>query len=142
MEKVKRITLRSWFYFRTGYGTYLSLAVGIVSNAIAVYYLAVQNIPFLQSMFPRFSTFLVVGLVSIGISGTLFGWLHYKRALRPFYKAEQDILVETNPYATEIISPVNMPLYKILSELARKHEIDTSEIDAIIKRTEKRRLET
>jgi len=38
--KAKNLIFRSWYYFRTGYNTYLIIPVGYVSTLITVYYLA------------------------------------------------------------------------------------------------------
>ena len=137
---LKRIMLRSWFYFRQGYSTYLALPVGLFASAVSVYYLAVANysIKTVLGPFANFSGFLVVSLLFIGFLGVFFGWIHYKKLLRPFYLAEQDISVEANPYAMDTISPVYLPLFKIVSELGTKNNIDTSEIDVIIKTTEQK----
>ena len=135
---LKRIVLRSWFYFRQGYSLYLSYPVSFAAYATSVYYLAVKNIPFLEMLFPHFHTFIIVALFALPIVGIALGWAHFKRLLSPFFRAEVDIGVEANPYAMEIMTPVNLPWMHVLSELAKQHGIDTEELDKIISRTEKK----
>lgn len=135
---LKRILLRSWYYFRIGYSTYLSLPVALVGYASAIYYLAIENLPFLKVIFPHFHYFIIIGLTVLGPIGVCLGWFHFKKLFKKFYWAEQDIQVESNPFHTQIVTPVNLPTLKILSELGKLHNIDTSEIDRIIERTEKK----
>jgi hypothetical protein len=54
---------RLWFYFRTGYSTYLTFLLGYMSTLITVYYLAIKNIPELLDLFPRFVPFAVLSTV-------------------------------------------------------------------------------
>lgn len=135
---LKKALLRSWFYFRTGYPIYLSIPVALISYASAIYYLAIEDIPVLKALFPKFHIFLLSALLVLPTLGILLGWMHYKRILSPFYRAELDVQVEANPYAQNIVSPVNLPLFKVLSQLAKMHNVDTSELDAIIERSKEK----
>ena len=130
--------MRSWFYFRQGYGLYLSYPVAFAGYASSVYYLAVKNVPFLAMLFPQFHTFVIAALFAIPFAGVFLGWAHYKKVLSPFFRAEVDIGVEANPYAMEISTPVNLPGMRVLSELAKQHGINTEDLDQIILRTEQK----
>ena len=93
---IARMLTRSWYYFRTGYGTYLTFLLGYFSTFVTVYYLAIKNMPALLDIFPHFLTFMIVGTV-IGLpSGVIIGWLHLKRTSA--WTAEVDIGAEANPY--------------------------------------------
>jgi len=135
---LKRIVYRSWFYFRMGYSLYLSYPVALFGYASSIYYLAVKNIPLLDMIFPHFYNFLIASLIVLPIFGVGMGWMHYKRLLSPFYEAELDIQTEANPYTTEVFTPVNLPSMRILSQLAKQHGIDSSDLDRIIETTEKK----
>ena len=134
----KRIALRIFFYFRTGYATYLSYPVALLSYATAIYYLAVTNIPILKQWFPQFHIFLIFASIGVFFSGGVIGWMHFKKILVSLYKAELDVQVESNPYSMEYLTPVTLPSSKILSQLAKIHGINTSEIDLLIKKTEEK----
>ncbi len=121
-----------------GYSLYLSFPVAFIGYASSIYYLAIKNIPILNELFPYFHVFIVVSLFTLPPLGILLGWLHYKKILSSFFKAEMDIQTEANPYATEIVSPVNLPSMKIMVELCKMHGIDTSEVEKIIQETEKK----
>jgi hypothetical protein len=87
---------RAWYYFRIGYGTYLTFLLGFVSTIVTVYYLAINNIPILKSVFSSFLWFFVLA-VAIGVPLAVFsGFLHFKRTRA--YASEQDISVEANPW--------------------------------------------
>jgi hypothetical protein len=93
---ITRLLTRFWYYFRTGYSTYLTFLLGYFSTFVTVYYLAIRNMPALLDVFPHFLTFMIVGTV-IGLpSGVIIGWLHLKRT--PAWTAEVDINTEANPY--------------------------------------------
>jgi hypothetical protein len=87
---------RMWFYFRTGYSTYLTFLLGYVSTLITVYYLAIKNLPDLLTVFPRFVPFAALATV-VGVPlSVAIGWVHLKRS--PAFSSETDINVEANPY--------------------------------------------
>ncbi len=91
-----RLPFRSWFYFRTGYSTYLTFIITVLNTMVVVYYLAIKNVPALQTVFPNFTVWAVT-LIAGGVPLAIFlGWLHLKRS--PAYRSEADIAVEANPY--------------------------------------------
>lgn len=87
---------RLWYYFRIGYGTYLTFLLGALNTLIVVWYLAIQGAPAIENLFGHFVPFaVVVTLVGVPLSVAM-GWLHIKRT--PAYSSEMDIGVEANPY--------------------------------------------
>lgn len=91
-----RRIFRGWYYFRIGYGTYLTFLLGFVTTIVTVYYLAINNIPELKSVFSSFLWFFVFA-VMIGVPLAVFsGYLHFKRTRA--FASEQDISVEANPW--------------------------------------------
>ena len=135
--RVRTRTLwRSLYYFRMGYAYYLTYFIGIVSTLVTIYYLMIRSIPSLQHVFPDFSMFVIVSLI-VGIPVTvMFGWAHYKGFLKSAFKAEQDIGAEANPYTTTIIAPVNLCWLRLQVQIAKKLELDATEIEQLIARTE------
>lgn len=128
MSRLRFIT-RLWFYFRVGYGTYLTFVLGFVSTLVTVYYLAIKSIPDLLSIFPRFVPFAllatVIGLpLSVGV-----GWIHYKRS--PAFSSEADIVTEANPYYfklppgynLEVLGPLYLEILVLLKKLVAGQEM-------------------
>lgn len=132
------MALRVFFYFRTGYATYLSYPVALLSYSTAIYYLAITNIATLKSVFPQFHIFLIFASIGVFLFGGIIGWMHFKKLLVSLYKAELDVQTESNPYSMKYLTPIALPGSKILSQLAKVHRIDTSELDLLIKRTEEK----
>jgi len=91
-----RFLTRLWYYFRIGYSTYLTFALGYISTLVTIYYLAIKNLPTLLDLFPHFVPFAILATVIGGPASVAIGWLHFKRT--PAYSSEQDISVEANPY--------------------------------------------
>ena len=101
MKAATRFIFRLWFYFRTGYATYLTFLLGYVSTLVTVYYLAIKNIPDLLDIFPHFVPFAILGTV-IGVPTSIaIGWIHLKRS--PAWSAELDVSVEANPYNYKLV---------------------------------------
>jgi len=97
---IARTLTRSWYYFRLGYGTYLTFVLGYVSTFVTVYYLAIRNMPDLLNIFPRFLEFALLGTIVGGPLSVFLGWLHLKRTSA--YTAEADLTTEANPYTYKL----------------------------------------
>ena len=126
---------RAWFYFRQGWSTYFAFIFAAVNTLTVTYYLAIENYPFLKTIFPSFEQYILI-VVLIGIPLlVLVGYAHYKKT--PSYRAEADVWVESNPYQARVLVntqfslALNMKLTNILFKLSSKQEITQEEIDEI-----------
>jgi len=126
---------RAWFYFRQGWSTYFAFIFAAVNTLTVTYYLAIENYPFLKSIFPSFEQYiLIVVLVGIPLL-VLVGYAHYKKT--PSYRAEADVWVESNPYQARVLVntqfslALNLKLTDILLKLSSKQEITEKEISEI-----------
>ena len=64
---------RAWFYFRQGWSTYFAFIFAAINTLTVTYYLAIENYPFLKTIFPSFEQYiLIVVLVGIPLLGPLF----------------------------------------------------------------------
>jgi len=131
-----RLLFRSWYYFRIGYGTYLTFLLGFATTIVTVYYLAINNIPALKSVFTSFWLFMILS-VAVGVPlSVLGGWLHYKRSQA--YSSEVDIAVEANPYYFKIIPgkekelqvPLTVANIDLTVAMARKLGVLTPELES------------
>ena len=131
--RVEELASRSWYYFRVGYNTYLVFLLGYGSTLVTVYYLAIRNIPELQSLFQRFWLFAVLATV-IGVpASVMIGWVHTKRS--SLMKAEMDIAVEANPYYYKLppgywkdaAFPVYLKTLRLVRALSEKANLLTEE---------------
>jgi len=126
---------RAWFYFRQGWSTYFAFIFAAVNTLTVTYYLAIENYPFLKTIFPSFEQYiLIVVLIGLPLLVTI-GYAHYKKT--PSYRAEADVWVESNPYQarvlvnTQLSLELNMKLTNILLKLSSKQEITQKEIHEI-----------
>jgi len=133
---VRQFLFRCWYYFRIGYGTYLTFLLGFATTIITVYYLAINNIPALKSVFP---SFLLFGLLAIGVGvplSVLAGYVHFQRSRA--YSSEVDIGVEANPYyykvtpgkEREISLPLSIASIDMGLAMARKLGVLTPEAES------------
>lgn len=141
MKIRKNLVTRFWYYFRIGYGTYLTFLLGFVSTLITVYYLAIKNLPYLLDLFPHFETFAILATVIGAPVSVAIGWLHLKRSHA--YGSEADITVESNPYSykltpgkeAEAFAPSYLETLKLVSKLLKSQNLmskeDESRIDAL-----------
>ena len=128
---------RAWFYFRQGWSTYFAFIFAAVNTLTVTYYLAIDNYPFLKSVFPSFEQYILI-VVIIGIPLLVgIGYAHFKRT--PSFRAEADVFVESNPYQarllvnTQLSLELNMKLTDMLLRLSSKKEISEAEIEEIRK---------
>jgi len=88
---------RLWQYFRVGWATYFGFIFAALNTIITTYYLAIDNISFLQQVFPTFGHY-VISVILIGIPVLIgAGYIHFKKS--PGFKSEADIAIESNPHA-------------------------------------------
>ena len=93
----KSKSFRGWFYLRTGWAVYFAFIFAAINTLVVTYYLAIENIPFLQQIFPTFVHY-VITVTLIGIPILIgAGYIHFKKS--PGFKSEADIAIESNPHA-------------------------------------------
>lgn len=133
---MRRLLFRAWYYFRIGYGTYLTFLLGFATTVVTVYYLAINNISFLKVIFPSFWIFSIIALV-VGVPVAIFmGLFHFKRSQA--YSAEVDIGIEANPYyykvtpgkERELGVPLTVANIDLLLAMARKLSVLTPEVES------------
>lgn len=121
----RNIGFRGWFYFRQGWTTYFAFIFAAINTMVVTYYLAIENIPVLKTVFPSFYIYLAV-VASIGIPILiLVGYAHQKRTAS--YKAEADIYYESNPHALRTYNDVELLLQlnlKLVNLLLRDFKAD------------------
>ncbi len=133
----KNLVFRSWFYFRTGWATYFAFILSAINTLVLTYYLAIENLPFLKSIFPSF-TYYVVIMVIIGIPTlTLAGYIHFKKSNA--YKSEADINIEANPHFrrillnTEAILESDIKLSELVLSILNNEKLSKNQIEEIKK---------
>ena len=131
----QNLLFRSWFYFRTGWQTYFAFILAAINTLTVTYFLAIENYPSLQTVFPSFEIYILI-IVSIGIPLLVFiGFVHFKRSRS--FKSEADVLIESNPYQrrntvnSEIILRLNLQLMSTLLKVAKKEDLSEEEIEEI-----------
>lgn len=131
------LPFRTWYYFRTGYATYLSFIISTVNVMVTVYYLAINNITDLRNVFPNFGSWAITVTV-IGVPLAVFiGWLHLKRS--PAYRSEIDVSVEANPYYYKLppgywkdaLVPVMLETMKLNIKLLNKESLSEAEVKSL-----------
>ena len=114
---------RGWFYFRMGWSTYFAFILAAINTLTVTYFLAVDNYPALNIIFPSFEIYVLI-IVSIGVPLLIFiGYSHYKKTKA--FRSEVDVLVETNPLMrrnvvnTDIILRLNTNLIALILKLSK-----------------------
>ncbi|MGA2237806.1 MAG: hypothetical protein ABSG74_01195 [Candidatus Bathyarchaeia archaeon] len=139
-----RWIFRSWYYFRLGYGTYLTFLLGYVSTLITVYYLAIKNMPPLLDVFPHFLEFALLATIIGAPLAVVIGWIHLKRS--KLFSSELDIGIEANPYNyklapgywKEAFAPIMLVQLRILKRMSETKDLlsdsEKSEIEELEKK--------
>ena len=92
----RSVPFRSWFYFRTGYSEYFIFIFGVLNTLTLTFYLAIDNYPVLDALFPSFTSYVaIVSLVGFPLL-ILSGYIHMRRSSA--YRSEVEISTEAHPY--------------------------------------------
>ena len=133
----KNLGFRGWFYFRTGWATYFAFVVAAINALTVTFFLAIENYPSLSVIFPTFFHYIVI-VVGIGVPIlVLVGYVHFKRSKS--FRAEADVLIETNPHIrrilqnTEILLPSYLKLTEIIVKLSENKKLTDEELKEVSK---------
>jgi hypothetical protein len=131
------IGFRGWFYFRQGWSTYFAFIFAAINTMVVTYYLAIDNIPILKTVFPTFYAYLAI-TVSLGIPLLIFiGYAHQKKTAS--YKAEVDVHYESNPHAlrtyndVELNLQLNLKLIDLLVINYEKNDSTNEQLEELLK---------
>jgi len=116
----KELPFRAWFYFRQGWAVYFAFILAAINTMTVTYYLAIERIPLLLTIFPTFLHYiLILSFTGIPIL-IIVGYAHYKKS--PAFKAEADINIEANPHFRRILINTELLLdsYSQMTELLIK----------------------
>ena len=126
---------RSWYYFRMGWGTYFAFIFAAINTLVVTYYLAIERVPALLTIFPNFLQYILI-ISAIGVPLLIIvGYIHYKRTLA--FKSEVDIVVESNPYQRRNIVNLHLILESIMKtnqlllKLSKNEKLSETEIGEI-----------
>ena len=133
----KNLGFRGWFYFRTGWATYFAFIVAAINALTVTFFLAIENYPTLSMIFPTFVHYIVI-VVGIGVPIlVLVGYVHFKKSKS--FRAEADVLIETNPHIrrilqnTEVLLPSYLKLTEIIVKLSENKKLTDEELKEVSK---------
>jgi len=131
----QRIIFRVWYYFRNGWATYFAFLLAAINSLTVTYYLAIEEVPFLSSIFPTFTSYIII-VTAIGIPLlTGIGYIHFKKTQAR--KAEVDIAMETDPYRrrfivnTEAILTLNLKMLELLLIISENRKVSEENLQEI-----------
>lgn len=134
MEKVSKY-FRYWYYFRIGWSQYLAYVIGAVNTLTVTYFLAIENYPILNAVFPTFFHYiLTMGLIGCPVL-LLVGYIHFKKS--GGYKAEADITIESHPHLKRILMnsekmlELHLQMNEFLLKINNNKEITPEELQKI-----------
>jgi hypothetical protein len=134
-----KVGYRAWYYFRMGWSTYFAFVFAALNTLVVTYYLAIENIPELQTIFPSFFSYLGIAML-VGIPLlVLIGYIHFKKI--PAYSSELDVGIYSNPWLFKVMPGYNLkvvfPMYRILTlmllKLSNDEKLNDDEISEIKK---------
>ncbi len=133
----KNLAFRSWYYFRTGWSTYFAFVFAAINTLTVTYFLAIDNYPVLESIFPTFAHYIViVALVGAPLL-TFVGFVHFKKSKS--HVSEQDVLIETSPHMrrillnTEVLLPSYLKLLELITKLSQNQKLSQEDMNQISK---------
>ena len=133
----KNLGFRGWFYFRMGWATYFAFIVAAINALTVTFFLAIESYPSLSVIFPTFFHYIVI-VVGIGVPIlVLVGYVHFKKSKS--FRAEADVLIETNPHIrrilqnTEVLLPSYLKLTEIIVKLSENKKLTDEELKEVSK---------
>jgi hypothetical protein len=109
-----------------------------VNTLTVTYFLAIEDYPVLQEIFPSFIHYiLVIGMIGVPLL-IIIGYIHYHRTAA--FSAEADVIAEAHPYNYKLPpngwnQQVNYPLYLLLTQfmlkLSNDEKLTEKEIEEI-----------
>ena len=126
---------RGWYYFRQGWTVYFAFIMAAVNTLTVTYFLAIENYPVLQDIFPSFIYYiLIVGAIGVPLL-IVVGFIHYKRTVA--FKSEVDVIMESNPYQRRNVVNIALILESIMKtnqlllKLSKNEKLSETEIGEI-----------
>ena len=133
----KNLGFRGWFYFRTGWTTYFAFIAAAINTLTVTFFLAIEKYPSLSVIFPTFFHYVMI-VVVIGVPVlVLVGYVHFKRSKS--FRAEADILIETNPHIrrilqnTEVLLPSYLKLTELIIKVSENKKLTDKELEEVSK---------
>ena len=137
MPESKSPLFRAWFYFRNGWSMYFAFIFAAINTLTVTYYLAIDEIPFLLTIFPTFSHYIGMAVL-VGVPClVIIGYIHFKKT--PAARSESTINVEVNPFNrrslinSEINLELNLIILNLLSKLSNNEKLSEDELNTIQK---------
>jgi len=138
------LIFRAWYYFRNGWSLYFAFIFAAINTLTVTYFLAIENYPILQSIFPSFLHYVVILSVTAIPLLILIGYVHWKKS--GARKAEIDINYEVDPYRartlvnSELILKINLNLIQLTRKLVSDEKLSSDEVQKL--KTLQNELET
>ena len=126
-------SFRAWFYFRQGWTAYFAFIMAAVNVLTVTYFLAIDNYPSLQVIFPTFVHYIATA-VCIGVPTLIFvGYVHYKRSA--VFATEVEVNYETNPYyykaapgwQRDVIFPLYLNMLNLMIRMSKNENLTPDE---------------
>ena len=98
------------------------------------YFLAIENYPVLNTIFPSFLHYVAIAVFTGVPMLVLVGYVHYKRSSA--FKAEADINVESYPYwyklppgwNKEVVFPLYLLMINLMIKISKNEKLSTDEM--------------
>ena len=125
----KRLIQRGLYYIQTG-SSLGGLPLSLLNFATIFYYNVVVSVAWLQGVFSNFIFFVAFAGVFFPVFFGLLGYSYKKRT--NFYVSQIEVDVEANPFQTQKLTPVALPCWEMLCEVADKLGVDSTETKKIL----------
>ena len=129
----QNLGFRAWYYFRMGWSTYFAFVFAALNTLTVTYFLAIDNYPFLNEIFPSFLHYvIIIGLVGVPILIGA-GYVHFKKS--PSFRSESTVNVESDPLDlrdlvnSEYNLVLSLKILQLLNKISEKDQSNLSELE-------------
>jgi hypothetical protein len=119
---INRLIQRGLYYVQVG-SSLGGLPLSLLNFATIFYYNVVVSVAWLSGIFSAFQYFLLAAGFGIPVFFGLLGYIYKKKS--NFYMSQVEIDVEANRYQMEKLTPVALPCWEMICEVADKLGVES-----------------
>tara|TARA_B100000029_G_C17570474_1_gene956440 strand:- start:1615 stop:2076 length:462 start_codon:yes stop_codon:yes gene_type:complete len=119
-----------------GWSMYFAFIMAATNTLVVTYYLAIEKIPELTTIFPSFTHYVLI-IISCGIPLLItVGYSHWKRT--GAYRTEMEVNFESNPFQSrmlvnsEINLKLNLKVIDLVNKISNNEKIDDAELKKLV----------
>jgi len=123
LQKIKERVFRYIVYFRRGHGSWLAYLISFTNFVVIQYRLLIERVPFLESLIPSFTAFVVTFFLIYVPLAIVIGRYDIKRATVPKEVEVRPFFYRPIGKEEKVYAPVWDAVLSVLEKIAEKEDL-------------------